>query len=103
MWLSIIFIFLLLGAGEVCDTGFDVDEMVPCDSNGDMQSSSMIAPEVPQLRHRFFDRYQSVEAFNLRSLPNEMITALRFFEHEKSGKPSLNWGEVCWCSSHIFI
>lgn len=81
-------------AGEVCDTGFDVDEMVPCDSNGDMQSSSMIAPEVPQLRHRFFDRYQSVEAFNLRSLPNEMITALRFFEHEKSGKPSLNWGEV---------
>ncbi|XP_071525728.1 uncharacterized protein [Panulirus ornatus] len=83
-------------AGEVCDTGFDVDE-VSCDPNGDTRSTKdchLISPKPSQLRNRMIDRFQSVEAFNLRSLPNEMVTALRFFEHEKHNKPSLDWGEV---------
>lgn len=41
-----------------------------------------------------FDRYLSVDAFNTKSLPNEMVSALRFFEHNRKDKPPLNWGEV---------
>nr|XP_045624092.1 uncharacterized protein LOC123774031 isoform X3 [Procambarus clarkii] len=89
------------GAGEVCDTGFDVDEINSCESNGDRRGSKDICctsskplETVSDSRNRLFDRFQSVEAFNLKSLPNEMVAALRFFEHQKKDKPALNWGEV---------
>nr|XP_045624090.1 uncharacterized protein LOC123774031 isoform X2 [Procambarus clarkii] len=88
-------------AGEVCDTGFDVDEINSCESNGDRRGSKDICctsskplETVSDSRNRLFDRFQSVEAFNLKSLPNEMVAALRFFEHQKKDKPALNWGEV---------
>nr|XP_053626729.1 uncharacterized protein LOC128684523 isoform X2 [Cherax quadricarinatus] len=88
-------------AGEVCDTGFDVDEINAFEPNrncrgskNDRSMSSKTRTPESNLRDRLFDRFQSVEAFNLKSLPNEMVAALRFFEHERKDKPSLNWGEV---------
>lgn len=90
----------------MCDTGFDVDEVTSYDSNGGPRSTRechIISPKSSHLHNRMIDRFQSVEAFNLRSLPNEMVTALRFFEHEKQNKPSLDWGEVCIMSILISI
>ncbi|XP_050695861.1 uncharacterized protein LOC126985272 isoform X1 [Eriocheir sinensis] len=73
-------------AGEVSDTGFDVEESpIPLDKAA-MVSASRTA--------RHFDRYLSVDAFNTKSLPNELVSALRFFEHGRKDKPPLDWGEV---------
>ncbi|KAG7169364.1 Serine/threonine-protein phosphatase PP-Z-like 1, partial [Homarus americanus] len=58
--------------GEVCDTGFRADGV----------------------RHRVCDAFESVKAFIRNSLPNEMFTALRYFEHERNDKAPLHWGEV---------
>ncbi|KAK7083894.1 hypothetical protein SK128_026880 [Halocaridina rubra] len=84
-------------AGEVCDTGLDVDDAMSVDSTGVphfRRGSNLIPGNGDYARNRLFDRFQSVEAFNTKSLPNEMITALRFFEHSNSNKPHFDWGEV---------
>ncbi|XP_076067021.1 uncharacterized protein LOC143040217 isoform X2 [Oratosquilla oratoria] len=60
-------------AGEVTDTGFDSPNPIP---------------------GRSLDRFRSVDAFNQKSIPNEMLQALRFFENKKGDKPQMDWGEV---------
>ncbi|XP_066972863.1 uncharacterized protein [Macrobrachium rosenbergii] len=79
-------------AGEVCDTGLDVDDSVSQDSQG--PSLLRRGRDLKSTRNRLFNRFQSVEAFNTKSLPNEMINALRFFEHGNANKPAFDWGEV---------
>ncbi|XP_045125142.1 uncharacterized protein LOC123512695 isoform X2 [Portunus trituberculatus] len=74
-------------AGEVSDTGFDVEKT----NEASVLTTALVSAEKPA---RHFDRYLSVDAFNTRSLPNEMVAALRFFEHNKKDKPALHWGEV---------
>jgi len=47
-----------------------------------------------------FQRLSSIDAFNQRSHPNEMLTGLRYFERVSKGdngatpKPAFDWGEV---------
>ncbi|XP_005096992.1 uncharacterized protein LOC101848881 isoform X2 [Aplysia californica] len=47
-----------------------------------------------------FQRLSSIDAFNQRSHPNEMLTGLRYFERPTKGdnganpKPAFDWGEV---------
>ncbi|CAL4139946.1 unnamed protein product, partial [Meganyctiphanes norvegica] len=86
-------------AGEVADTGFDIDhvKLNSQDHEGKGEESEMSVPRAfsrygPSSRP--LNRFQSVEAFNMRSLHQEMLQALRFFEHGKSQKPCLDWGEV---------
>lgn len=81
-----------VGAGEVSDTGLDTDETT--DQDSDLRSPKERL-RFPNARHRLINRFQSYEAFDNKSLSNEMVSALRFFEQEKKNKPALNWGEVC--------
>lgn len=76
------------GAGEVSDTGFDVEE---AGDSAPPDKAVLISVGRPV---RQFDRYLSMDAFNTKSLPNEMVSALRFFEHGRKEKPPLDWGEV---------
>ncbi|KAK4313751.1 hypothetical protein Pmani_014912 [Petrolisthes manimaculis] len=78
-------------AGEVSDTGLDTDETN--DQHTDLRSPTERV-KLPNARHRLINRFQSYEAFDNKSLSNEMVSALRFFEQEKKNKPALNWGEV---------
>ncbi|BFZ18977.1 hypothetical protein BsWGS_22015 [Bradybaena similaris] len=47
-----------------------------------------------------FQRLSSIDAFNVRSHPNEMLTGLRYFERATKGdngaasKPAFDWGQV---------
>ena len=36
----------------------------------------------------------SAQAFNRKSLPNEIIIALEYFEHKRQDKKSFDWGQV---------
>ncbi|XP_063846075.1 uncharacterized protein LOC135091949 isoform X1 [Scylla paramamosain] len=77
-------------AGEVSDTGFDVEKTSEA-SQLATDKAALVSIDKPA---RHFDRYLSVDAFNTKSLPNEMVAALRFFEHNRKDKPALHWGEV---------
>lgn len=76
------------------DTGFDVENSNEPSALA-QDKAALVSLGRPA---RQFDRYLSVDAFNTKSLPNEMVSALRFFEHNRKDKPPLNWGEVsCTC------